>query len=275
MAAFLGIDCGASNLRLGIVDEKGNLQTSKKLPSPLRHEPEKFAQIVKDQVRGQAFDGIGIGVPGPLDFKKGLILPSSNLGNITPILIKHQFERLFDGKIYLDRDSNLALLGEAWVGAAKGLKNVVMLTLGTGVGGAIMIDGSLERGGEGQAGEIGHTYIEISNVKYQMSNMPTCGLGHEGCLEAMINSAKDLDELATYLGYGLANIVDVLSPEKIIIGGGKVLGLSADWRRNFLRNAVKVMKQKGMKPAVDNVKVSYAKLGEWSGVYGAVKYAYT
>ena len=120
MATFLGIDCGATNLRIGFVDKAGKLLSSKKLPSPLRYQPENFAQIIKDQVRGQAFDDIGIGVPGPLDFKKGLILPSSNLGNITPIPILTKFEMVFNRKIYLDRDTNVALIGEAWVGGAKG-----------------------------------------------------------------------------------------------------------------------------------------------------------
>ncbi len=283
MATFLGIDCGATNLRIGFVDKAGKLLSSKKLPSPLRYQPENFAQIIKDQVRGQAFDDIGIGVPGPLDFKKGLILPSSNLGNITPIPILTKFEMVFNRKIYLDRDTNVALIGEAWVGGAKGLKEVVMITLGTGVGGAIMVEGKIERGEGGMAGELGHMYIEIENLRFKIENLPRCGLGHEGCLEAMINSAKGLDDLATYLGYGLASIVDIFNPQKIIIGGGKMqFGLSAvrlsspsksDWRSDFLPAAIRIMKQKGVKPPVDKVQVSYAKLGEWSGVYGAARLA--
>jgi len=95
-----------------------------------------------------------------------------------------------------------------------------------------------------------------------------CGLGHESCLEALINSAQNLDEMATYLGYGLANIVDIFNPQMIIIGGGKlVLG-------DFLPKAVQVMKEKGMKGAVDEVEVVYAKLEDRSGVYGGVKFAY-
>lgn len=274
MPTFLGIDCGATNLRIGLVDETGKLLSSKKLPSPLRREPEKLAQIVKDQVRGQQFDGIGIGVPGPLDFEKGLILPSSNLGNITPIPIRAKFEAEFNSKIYLDRDTNVALIGEAWVGGAKGLKDVIMITLGTGVGGAIMVEGEIKRGEGGQAGEIGHMYLEVQSAKFKVQSLPKCGLGHEGCFEAMINSAQNLDDLATYLGYGLANIVDIFNPQKIIIGGGKVnLAMPAGRQGNFLPDAIKIMKKTGIKPAVDNTRVEYAKLGEWSGVYGAARKA--
>ncbi len=267
MANFLGVDCGATTLRVGIVDQNGILQSQKQLPSPLKNQPEKLAEMVKDQIRGERVDGIGVGVPGPLDLEKGLLLPSSNLANITPIPITHFFEVVFNTKIHLDRDTNVALLGEAWKGAAVGLNNVVMLTLGSGVGGAILDQGQLEHGETSKAGELGHMYIEIPDLltKVDLEILPKCGLGHQGCLEALINSSKNIDELSIYLGYGLANIVDIFNPELILIGGGKLfLG-------DFLPKAIAIMKTVGMKPAVDEVRVEYAKLKEWSGVYGAAK----
>lgn len=269
MAKFLGIDCGATNLRIGIVDQEGKLLSHKISPSPLKTEPEKLAGIVKDLVRDMGdINGIGIGLPGPLDLKNGIILPSSNLGNIAPIIVRQKFELTFNCLISLDRDTNVALLGEVWKGAAKGCQDVIMLTLGSGVGGAILEGGEIERGESGKAGEIGHMYLQVKSEKLKVKNLPKCGLGHEGCLEALIASADNMDELAFYLGYGLSNIVDIFNPEKVIIGGGKLkMG-------DFLPKAVKIMKETGMKPAVDEVGVEYAKLGSMAGVYGAAKLVY-
>lgn len=260
MADYLGIDCGGTNLRAGIVSKDGELIESWKVSSPLKTNPQSFAEIIKATVDGAEFEAIGIGVPGPLDLEKGLILISSNLENKEPLEIVDQVKAIFKKDVSFDRDTIIALIGEAWVGSAIGAKNVVMLTLGTGVGGAAMINGEIERGADGKAGEIGHMIIDSESNK-------ECGLGHKGCLEAMINGTEALDELATFLGLGLANIVDIFNPEKIIIGGGKLA------MGDFLPQAIQVMKDNGVKPTVDEVIIEYAKLGEWSGVIGAAKLA--
>lgn len=270
MKTYLGIDCGATHLRIGLVDETANLLDSQVTNSPLKNNPQDFGLEVKkiiNQKGWKDFESCGVGTPGPIDIKLGTILPSANLKNDQPIEIVKQLKTVLDINTYFDRDTNLALLGESWIGAAKDFKDVVMLTLGSGVGGAIMIDGKIDRGQTGKAGEIGHMYIEIQNSTRQPAdktqNLPRCGLGHEGCLEAMVNGANDLDEMATYLGYGLANIVDILSPELIIIGGGKLkMG-------DFLPKAIEVMQERSIKPSVDAVFVRYAKLDDMSGVYGA------
>lgn len=276
MAIFLGIDCGATNLKMGLVDEDAQLLSLTELPSPLKGQPEKLAEIVKNAISQAALsaqvdmsrvESIGLGVPGPLDLKKGLLLPSSNLGNTLPINLKVQFESTFNPPTVIDRDAIVALLGEIWTGGAKGFQNVVMLTLGTGVGGAYMIKGEIDRG-QGRAGEIGHMFLQSQSSKIIIAGANnTCGLGHRGCFESLINSTKDLDLISEYLGYAMANLVDIFNPEKIIIGGGKLkLG-------DFLPKAIKVMKEEGMKPAVDEVVVEYAKLKELSGVYGAARLA--
>src|SRR3989344_9249437 len=258
MAKFLGIDCGATNLRMGLVDENGDLTDSKKIPSPLKSNPQSLSDIVKSELGEKDFTAIGIGVPGPLDLEAGLILPSANLGNKESLSIRTQLEETFNKKVSLDRDAIVALIGEAWKGAAVGCKNVVLLTLGAGVGGAVRIDVVIDRGENGKAGEIGHMIIDSESEKQ-------CGLGHRGCLEAMINSSDELDDISEFLGIGLANIASIFNPEKIIIGGGKVaIG-------DFLPKALEIMGQNGIKSAVDEIVVEYAKLDEWSGVYGAAK----
>ncbi len=272
---FLGFDCGGTNLRGGLVDRSGDLKSSKVVDSPLRN-PDKiqstFATLIDELLMGTTYtkasiQAVGIGTPGPLDVENGQILVSSNLGNSGPIKIVELIEPLVYRKVYLDRDTNVGLMGEQWLGGAQGLQNVVLLSLGSGVGGAILNNGQIERGEHDQAGEIGHTYIEIPNTKYQIPNVPVCGLGHKGCLEAFIKSAKDLDELGFFLGIGLANVVDIFNPEKILISGGLTK------RGDFLPQAKETMKQFGMKPAVDEVAVEYAKLGEEAGVIGAAKIA--
>lgn len=271
---YLGIDCGATNLRMGLVDEDGNLTDSKKVPSPLKSNPQSLSDIVKSELGDKEFTAIGIGVPGPLDLEKGLVLPSANLGNKEPLSIRTQLEETFKKKVSFDRDAIVALIGEAWVGAAKECKNVVLLTLGTGVGGAILIDGEIDRGEDGKAGEIGHMIIDSESDKQ-------CGLGHRGCLEAMINSTDDLGEVSRCLGIGLANIASIFNPEKIIIGGGKVTHLRhpeqgdsrVEGSNDFLPKALEIMRENGMESAATEIEVEYAKLDEWGGVIGAAKLA--
>src|SRR5216684_606001 len=115
---YLGIDSGATNLRVGIVDEKGSVIAFEKTHTPLRTDPDNFGKQVKhiteNLLKGanlteSVIEGIGIGVPGPLDLEKGEILVSSNLDNQQPIKLRHQIEPLFNSKIYIDKDANVAL----------------------------------------------------------------------------------------------------------------------------------------------------------------------
>lgn len=287
MDLVVGVDCGASHLRVGLFKPQGRLLSRKRINSPLRFHPDSFGErvveVVSELINQTGFMspkvvGLGIGVPGPIDMKSGLILPSANLGNSQPIEIIKQFDNKDYGLILIDRDTNVALLGEVWQGAARFEKNVVMLTLGTGVGGAVLINGELSRGENNQAGELGHIYLvaplEVKDKQLLQDpirsgkvdgEIPRCGLGHVGCLEAWIKSTEDLDLIGTYLGYGLANIVDIFNPKKVLIGGGMVaLG-------DFLPKAVEVMKRVGVKPLVDEVEVLYATLGDKSGIYGAAQ----
>lgn len=305
MKVFIGVDCGATNLRVGIFSEEGELVAYSKTASPLKDHPDHLAEVVHGQldilIPEKRFypKAIGVGIPGPLDLKNGWILPSSNLGNKEPISIRDQFMNDIPAPLFLDRDTNLALLGEVWKGAAVGVKDAVMLTLGTGVGGAIMVDGKLEHGVSGKAGEIGHMLFSFGGLsarspvrhprfaagaqrgtplaatpRVASKNLPVCGLGHQGCFEALMNSAKGLEEMAEVLGYGLANIVDIFNPQKIIIGGGKIgYILPTTKHRDLLSLSADIMKKVGIKSVASEVEITYAKLDEVSGVYGGAKLA--
>ncbi|MCL5409517.1 MAG: ROK family protein [Patescibacteria group bacterium] len=269
---LLGVDCGATHLRVGLVSHEGKLLAAKKVASPLKTNSGQFGQILielaeqlwQQQKKSAKLLGVGIGVPGPLDPQKGLILPASNLHNQQPLQLLMQLRSLTtslinaETPILFDRDTNIALLGEIWQGAARGNQNVVMLTVGTGVGGAMQISGQLFRGQHYRAGEIGHMIISsFSKVK--------CGLGHQGCLEGLVQQAADEEELSLWLGLGVTNIVQIFDPQMIIFGGGQ-----AAYKR-FLPQVIKVARNHCPESLLDKIRICYAEQGELSGVYGAAK----
>jgi predicted NBD/HSP70 family sugar kinase len=249
---YLGIDCGATHMRVGLVDENGDLKSHWMVDSPLNSNPQSLAEIVKTLVKDEHIDGIGIGLPGLVD-EKGLLVEAPNLKTV-PLNISGQFDSVFNTKIHLGNDVELALLGEVWKGERVG-----MLTAGTGVGSAISINGKIYHENGRNIG-IGHLIID-PDAKVM------CGAGHNGCLEALINHSKDLGELSRWFGIGLAKMVELFKPEKILVWGGKMA------MGDFLPKALEIMGQNSIQSAASEVRVEYATLKEWSGVYGSAKLA--
>ena len=216
MKILVGVDCGATHLRVGLIREDGDLINSVKTHSPLKHQPETLGLHIKqllDQLLQQRnlqlsnLDSLGIGVPGPLDLQAGQILHSANLANSQSIPIKQLIEQSVNLPVYLDRDTNVALAGEKWRGAAKPHRDVIMLTLGTGVGGAMLINDQIYRGVNGLAGEIGHSYLK-AQLKPDFSQV--CGLGHHGCLESLIKSRLPIASRCHYLAFEIASLAAIL-----------------------------------------------------------------
>lgn len=272
---FLGVDCGATHMRVGLIDAEGKVLTFHKGGSPLASNPNFFAKAVKE-VTSKLLDevgftqtvitGIGIGVAGQIDIKKGEILEEHNISQGEKIQVISQFEQEYESlPLAFDRDANVALLGESWVGGARGLQDVVMMTLGTGVGGSIMIEGSIYHGIRDLAGEIGHMIIGSQYIHNETEYVPYCNWNHKGCLEAYVKSAKSLSELSYYVGIGLANVVDIFNPEKIIISGGLLK------QGDILPEAVKVMRQNALKSPLENVIVEYSKDKDLIGMIGAAR----
>ena len=297
-----GVDVGGTTVKIGLFSGDGKLEEKYEIATDksdqgahiIEHIAAKLEEIIAKKSYG-ILDcmGVGIGLPGPVD--RGMILGCVNLGwGIFSIV--EEFSKAFHNvPVYAGNDANIAALGEYVAGAGKGMKNMIMVTLGTGVGGGIIIDGRILEGANGGAGEIGH-------IPVNPQEQDTCGCGKKGCLEQYASAtgivriaeklrkengntalpagctanqvfdyAKEGDELAMqaveelgrYLGLALASCACVLNPEGIVIGGGvsragKILLDVTE--KNFQTYVFKPCK---------NVKFSLAELGNDAGIYGA------
>lgn len=297
-----GVDVGGTTVKIGLFSGDGKLEEKYEIATDksdqgahiIEHIAAKLDEIIAEKSYG-ILDcmGVGIGLPGPVD--RGMILGCVNLGwGIFSIV--EEFSKAFHNvPVYAGNDANTAALGEYVAGAGKGMKNMMMITLGTGVGGGIIIDGRILEGVNGGAGEIGH-------IPVNPQEQDTCGCGKKGCLEQYASAtgvvriaeklrkengntalpadctakqvfdyAKQGDELAVqaveelgrYLGLALASCACVLNPEGIVIGGGvsragKILLDVTE--KNFQTYVFKPCR---------NVKFCLAELGNDAGIYGA------
>lgn len=262
----IGIDLGGTNIAAGIVDECGTILYKKSVPTCASRPKEEIIDDIASLCRSLAsdadislsdIDSVGIAVPGGVDEKSGEILFTPNIP-FSGINICEILSAKLDGKkVGVANDANAATLAEVMCGAAKGADNAVMITLGTGVGGGIVIDKKIYSGSNGLAAEIGHFVIEVGGEK--------CGCGRRGCFEAygsataLIRMTKEelnkcfmsgestlmaenskisartsfdaykagdaaaarvIDKYITYLANGISSLINIFQPDVFIIGGG-------------------------------------------------------
>jgi len=314
MRYVIGIDIGGTNLVVGAVAEDGTRLISLQ-SDPTRPEegPDAVLQRLADTVRRaiaearQAdptaeFVGVGVGAPGPLDTREGIVFLTPNLGWVN-LPLRQRLADLLGLATTLDNDANCAILGEWWRGAAQDTQQAIGFTIGTGIGGGIIVDGKLYHGASDCAGEFGHMTIDVGGRR--------CNCGNYGCLEAYASgpaialrtaeaiesgaessirqyvdgdlsritaqtvylAAQDGDELALevvrdtakYLGAGVANLINVFNPEVVVICGG--VTLAGD--RLFLPLRQEVARR-AFKPAVQACRIVPGMLTGTAGVYGAV-----
>jgi glucokinase len=300
-----GIDVGGTNVKTAIVSEEGDIVVKQTIST---HSERGFEDLVErlhavmlESCRQANIDeahviGVGVGAPAFLSDDRSEIVEAVNLG-WKNVPLKESMTNVFHKPVYIENDANVASLGEAWVGAGHGKSNVLCVTLGTGVGGGIVLDGELVRGANGQAGEIGHVVVKRDG--------PQCNCGHHGCLEtltsatAFIRMAKEMQdqgrispdieiagaetvfqlatdgdaaaqeiiqEAADWLGYGLAMAANVLNPNCIVIGGGVSKAgeqLMAPVRRSFHAFTLDLVRQAAT--------LELAQLGNDAGVIGAAR----
>lgn len=301
-----GADIGGTTVKLGLFDTEGNILDKWEIKTHTENEgaailPDTavaiLGKIEERKLKPEEIVGIGVGVPGPVSID-GVVPHTANLGWGYKEVTKELSERT-GLPCKAGNDANVAALGEMWVGGAKGHKDVLLLTLGTGVGGGIIVDGKILTGAHGAGGEIGHIHVEDHIEEH-------CGCGNQGCLEqfasatgiarlaraalaesespsllregevtakAVFDALKEGDELAKqvverfgkYLGTAIAVMTSVLDPEVIVIGGGvsKAGEILLDYTRKYFRpNAYKASK---------DIEFALAQLGNDAGIYGCAK----
>lgn len=263
----IGVDLGGTNLRIAAISTEGQLlekiTLGVKIALGRDHVIGEMCDAIRrlsDQYRdGGTLVGAGIGVPGIIDMETGMMRKSANLPGWSEYPVRDEIERRLGARVFLENDANAAALGEKWLGAGRDVNDMVMLTLGTGIGGAIILNGKIFYGMNGMAGEFGHVTIEPNGVP--------CGCGNHGCAEryasatAVVRMAREAiasgqapglakaagsdtefsarsiynlaiqgDDAARHifhrfgvaLGMLLADLVNILNLDMFVIGGGVV-----------------------------------------------------
>jgi glucokinase len=193
----IGVDLGGTNLRIAAVSQQGELMEKVTLGTRVALGKDHVIHEMCDAIRVLAvkyrnvgtLQGIGVGVPGIIDMKTGMLRESPNLPGWAGSPVQAEIEQRLGTRVILENDANVAALGEKWLGAAKHVDDMIMLTLGTGVGGGIVLEGRIWHGMTGMAGEFGHMTVEPEG--------PQCGCGNRGCVEqyasatAVVRMAKE------------------------------------------------------------------------------------
>lgn len=302
----IGVDLGGTNLKAGVVGKEGKIlhRLSTKTNADADSQTisnqilELIAEIIKiSDLKKTDIIGIGIGSPGLVDKKGETILFSPNLPKWRNIPIKRMIAKRFIVPCVLENDANAAAWGEKWVGAGKEASSMVMLTLGTGIGGGIIIDNRLWRGANNVAAEIGHMVIQMDG--------PQCNCGNRGCVEVyasatgmvrrfkelleggissslkdcneitakMINDAASkgdkasldiIEETGRYLGIAIVNIMHILNPEMFVLAGG-MIG-SGELLMNPIRQTVS---QRAFEASYKDTQIVFSQLGNDAGIIGA------
>jgi glucokinase len=308
-ALVCAVDLGGTNLRAANIDRNGCLHERVRNSTPQSDKPEdvvaRVAAAVRDceaqaLKRGARVQSVSVVVPGTVHIETGLVVNAPNLRSVQGYKLGPALESALHRPVLLENDANASALGERWQGAARGHQTIICLTLGTGVGGGIILDGKLWRGPDGTAGELGHTSVEpFGGVQ--------CKCGNTGCLEVyasataivrltreslaqhpnsvlhsinateltserICNAAIAGDELAldvfqragVYLGIAMANFVNIFNPEMIVIGGG----VSAAWEV-FAQHARAEVRKRAFPVPAQRCRIERAKCGDDAGLLGA------
>jgi glucokinase len=309
---MLGVDIGGTQLRLAITDNPGHVICRRVLPSPAQEAPaimvEAIVQTAKDlleDVGGTSLAAVGVAAPGPIDVSNSEVLNAPNLPKFRRTPLKALLERELEAPVVLENDANAAAVAEQRLGHGRNVENMVYITVSTGIGGGIIIDGRLYHGFRGGAGEFGHMTIDPKG--------PLCGCGKRGCWEAFASgtaiaheaarrllshdqspsrladgkgdsldarmvceaalagdrlSQEILNFSAFYFGVGLANVVNVFSPELVVVGGGLT-----NAGELFISPAFKTCRAWTFPFHADNVRLEVTYLGDDIALLGALELA--
>lgn len=292
----VGIDLGGTRIKMGLVDKNGRVSHRREVDTPFNAKRSEIIDSIANNVRETLLEsglkkrdivGIGIGVPGPVDSKKGIVRYFPNIKGWEGVPLRSILGRRLGLKVALDNDVNAMTLGEYRFGAGKGALNLICITLGTGVGGGIIINGEVYRGSTMCAGEIGHIPINEKG--------PRCNCRGIACLERYIGNRYILQRARKIFGRGitlerldvlakkgnkkalgiwtdvakklataLTGVVNLLNPDIIVIGGG--VSKAGQLILGPLR---KEIQSRAMKDQARHVKIVRASLGNDAGIIGA------
>ncbi len=309
MKIVLAADLGGTNLRVAAINENGNICYQTRTNTPKQGDADKIVELIlklaEENCRAAAsageVSGFTVAVPGTVNPVSKIISNAPNVPALENFPLAVTLSNKLNLPVDIENDANAAAVGENWLGASKGFQNSICVTLGTGVGGGIIIDGKILRGVDGTAAEIGHICVEPNGV--------LCGCSSYGCVEQyssaqaivrltrqlesrypesslrnepdltsldIYNAGKNGDSLALevflqqgyYLGVALAGLINVLNPEVIVIGGGAAAGSDL-----FMPHLLEQVNRRAYRQPVKRVKIVLAQCGDNAGILGAAKLA--
>lgn len=298
---IISVDIGGTNIKLGVIDSHGKVSDFRRVVIEEKDKTEKgivrvLTNLLIPWITKKDITKIGVSVPGFIDFELDLIVRSPNFPEWHNFPLRKVLEDIFNRQVLIENDANAFAIGEGWRGAGRGMNNFVGITLGTGVGGGIILDGKIWHGKRGAAGEIGHITVEPTGLK--------CNCGNQGCLEMYASAsavaregtellkkmglnvsknakAREIFKLARkgnkkaikifnrvgyYLGIAIADMANVLNIDGVVIGGG----MSNAWR--FIEPAIKKEIAYRANPlSRKSLKILKSKLGDYSALFGMAK----
>lgn len=312
----LAVDVGGTKIIAALISPRGEILVREYILTQAVDGPESVIKRIDAaidrvlnlrRIKGVEIHGISLAIAGAIDTANGVVTLSPHLPGWHDLPLRKIIEERRKVRTFLINDASAAALGEHYFGAGKGVKNLIYITVSTGIGGGIIIDGQLYSGASGGAGEVGHMTIDVDG--------PKCACGNTGCLEAFASGtavARDairrlrageksalsgmvsgrLEEItaekvgtaaqngdalamdvvlqaATYLGIGLTNLVNLLNPEMIVVGGGL-----SKMGELLLGPARRVMQERAFPLLSQAVRIVPAQLGDDAGVFGAAVFAW-
>lgn len=300
--AVIGVDLGGTNLRSALLTDAGDVLERDKQPTGVA---DGHAAVVlrlvehvqrhRESARKRGLDtiAVGVGAPGVILADSGIVVKSPNFPDWNDLPLKAELEKALGIPVCIENDANAAALGEHWRGAGGSVRSMILLTLGTGVGGGIILDGRIWRGADGMAGEIGHMTI--------VPDGRICGCGNRGCLEMYASSRgivmsyqearqggaeaaaratsemiyaaagkgeeralRVMESMGGYLGIGIANLINIFNPEMVVIGGG----VKDAWPL-FIEATRREVKRRAFAYPAGRTKIVPSRLGDDAGIVGA------
>ncbi len=308
----MGVDIGGTNIKGAVVSGEGEILLKEKILTLAEEGKEKVVRRIiqvienlREKAKNTKILGIGVGSPGPLNVKEGMVINPPNLPGWKNVPLARILKEKFNLPVFIDNDGNVACFGEKWVGGGKEVRTLICLTLGTGIGGGIILEGKIWHGIDDAGGELGHIIVEPDG--------PPCKCGGRGCLESVASAsavarkareeikkgrkslmeklvkgnieeitsesvyqaclqedvlAKEIiNQTARYLGIGISSLINIFNPEMIVLGGGMMeMG-------NILLEPIREEVKRRTFPSYpvpyQSARIEKAELGEEAGVLGA------